>query len=103
MKKHFHYERNFLNLYGHHSSASMVCYLEKNNESWGGPYYSNYKITDCENQVALAIDLESEEELDNTLYKLKMIEDMTRDFRKSLESIREDIREYELKSKEDKS
>jgi hypothetical protein len=89
-------KRAFLNKEGYHSSASIVTYIE--NASYGeGLFYGNLKISDCSKQIELAVDLESIEMLNNTLYKLSKIIDVVSAYRDALEVLKPKIKAREKK------
>jgi uncharacterized protein (DUF342 family) len=89
-------KRAFLNKEGYHSNASIVTSIE--NASYGeGLFYGNLKISDCSKQIELAVDLESIEMLDNTLYKLSKIIDVVSAYRDALEVLKPKIKAREKK------
>tara|TARA_R110000868_G_scaffold74337_5_gene214929 strand:+ start:394 stop:807 length:414 start_codon:yes stop_codon:yes gene_type:complete len=89
-------KRAFLNKEGYHSNASIVTSIE--NASYGGGlFYGSLKISDCSKQIELAVDLESIEMLDNTLYKLSKIIDVVSAYRDALEVLKPKIKAREKK------
>jgi hypothetical protein len=66
--------RRFLNRKGYHSSAFIYAYLHKcfYKSKKKTKYYfdAELKITDCDRQINISIDLDTKNEIKNTLYKL---------------------------------
>lgn len=98
MDKVIFFKRSFLNTDKHHSNASIVCDIKDcRNDSYGGPFWTHFKLSDCDNHIQLSMDLGSIKELENTLFKLNTILDITKQFRDQAESLREDIKNWEEK------
>ncbi len=82
-------KRVFLNKEEHHFNAALVCYIEdKTKESYGNPFWGLYKISNCDRGIELSMDLGSEEDLNNTIYKLEQIINTTKQYKKALKKIK---------------
>lgn len=103
MDKVVFFKRSFLNTDGHHSNAAIVCDIKDCREDdYGDPFWGHYKLSDCENNISLAVDLGSVGELDNTLFKLDTLISITQQFRDHAASLRKDVEEYEEKKRIEK-
>lgn len=97
MPRKVHGARGLLNLPGHHSTAAIVAEIE-DTSTWiagkgrGGEPLSRYTatpeatlvISDCENKVNIELDLDSDNNLRNSLYKLDTIINSLRKARRGL-------------------
>lgn len=77
--------RHLLNLPGHHGTAAIVAEIEntENADRFQSDDYDGYdispratcKITDCDGSVSIQIDVDSANELENSLHKIDVIVD----------------------------
>ena len=94
MDKQIFQNRAFLNKEGFHSNANIVTYIEeydyngKNEKKKVKEYYAGYKMMDCSEAISISIDLDDIKQLENTLFKLDKIIEITKEFRDSCESLR---------------
>lgn len=103
MNKVIFFKRSFLNTEKHHSNAAIVCDIKDCREDdYGDPFWSHFKLSDCDNHIQLSMDFGSIEELDNTLFKLDTILDITKQFRDKAASLRGDIEAWEEKNRLEK-
>ena len=70
LKKNFIYHsKELLNTTGHHSTAAISCYIyDDRSDKYPQGFYGDLSISNCDRTLSLAIDLEEEEDIDNTLY-----------------------------------
>jgi hypothetical protein len=95
--------RAFLNKDGYHSNATLVVNIEyEASDDWSYPFYGSWRISNCERVLELSIDLNTIKDLNNTIYKMEKIIEVTSSFKDALERIKPKVIEYELKRKEDK-
>jgi hypothetical protein len=60
--------RAFLNKPGFHSNASLSADITES--EYGEGFYGTYKISDCSRTIELSIDLDTEDDLNNSIFKM---------------------------------
>lgn len=89
--------REFLNFPGWHTTASIVADLtesfldEPNEVGWKNWVSATFHIADCDRKIKLDLDLVTDEDFENTLYKMDMIIAVTKDMRAALKKHRKYI------------
>jgi len=95
-----YFERRFLNNGKYHSVAAISVSAEVDEKElrdgdWGA-FTADFTISDCSRSINLSIDLESEEDLNNSIHKMRQIEEVTKGFREYMEGLRDKVKEYEV-------
>lgn len=80
-----YYRRSFLNRPGHHATAfiyaTVPCTKPDDDED---TCYPTLTIADCSRSISLSIDCESEDAMNNSLYKLDMLITSLTEFREAV-------------------
>lgn len=101
MEKVIFAKKKFLNKDEYHSTASIsACIYEETLSSMWGPYSAEMSISDCNKAIHLSIDLNSVEHVNNSIYKLQQLEDVSREMKEKLIKIKDKVEEWE-NSKDD--
>ena len=94
MEKQLFSNRAFLNKEGNHSNASICTNIEKASYD-GDSFYGIYKLSDCSRTVEISIDISTLAGLDNTVYKLNKIIDITKQFKGAIKKLKPQIAAHE--------
>lgn len=95
--KHLFEERRFLNRNGFHSTAAICITINEDGQyKQFSPIEVEFSMSDCNRTISLSIDTSSEDELNNSLFKLEQIEEVCRKAKEALEKTRPIIKEFEL-------
>jgi hypothetical protein len=92
-----YFERRFLNIKTHHTIAAICAKCEideeelKKDSLWA--ISTELIISDCNKTIHLEIDVTSLKELENSLFKLRQIEEVSKSFREYIEDLRPIIEE----------
>lgn len=84
--KEIYAERRFLNKGSYHSIAAVCGTLDKDIEEdnkWA-PFNTDFYISNCDRAISLDIDCSTEEDFDNSIYKLRQIEEVCRGLKEAL-------------------
>lgn len=105
--KHNFSSRCFLNKGVYHSLAAISCSVVLDEEEFKkGSYWSfegDFHISNCDRSLSLEINLSNSEDLENSIHKIKQIEQVCGDFKKHLESLREKVKQLESNREESQS
>jgi hypothetical protein len=78
------YIREFLNKPGFHSVGYILCSVEQTDKEESLPGYAQLMIGDCNRHISIDIDIATEEDRDNTLYKLDLLIDSLNKFKEAI-------------------
>lgn len=96
MSKNLLDDRRFLNKNGHHSVAAIsVTVNHEKEEFYFSPIEVEFSISDCTRKISLNIDTETEDKLNNSLFKLQQIIEVCQNAKDCLESARGIVKEHE--------
>lgn len=90
--------RTFLNKPGFHSNASLSADITPS--EYGEGYYGTFKISDCNRTIELSIDLDTEAELNNTIYKMKCLISAAEKYKKAILKIKPEVIRLEKETAE---
>lgn len=95
--KHLFEERRFLNENGFHSTAAICITINDDEGEYANfsPIEVDFSMSDCNRTISLSLDTSSEDELDNSLFKLQQIEEVCRKAKIALDKTRAAIRGFE--------
>lgn len=96
-------DRRFLNTKGYHS-VGAICSVVKWDEKdyFFSPLEAEFSISDCNKVVTLSIETESEEDLNNSIYKLTQIMEVCKNTIECLENNRNLVIAAEEKRRQEK-
>jgi len=101
MKKKYSSKR-FLNLSGFHSIAAIGIDIDDPNERYG--VYGSIHISDCSRSISLELNVHNEEEIDNSINKLRVLQEECEKAQKYLTANKEQyIKTHAEKKEEDKT
>lgn len=96
-------ERRFLNQGAYHSLAAVSCTFDIDQETFDngtwGAFETSFAVSDCNRIINLDLDMSDKKDYENTLFKVKQIEEVCTNFRKHLEKIKPLVEQYELNKK----
>lgn len=96
-------ERRFLNKGGHHSTAAICSVVNFDEEDiFYSPIEVQFSISDCSRVITLSIDVSTVDELENSLFKLQQLIDVSESTKKCLEENRGIIENFEERKKLEK-
>lgn len=96
MKNKFNFfEKRFLNRDGHHSIASVLGeVIQYGGDSSFTPFIGEFIISDCSRNINLSIDFQNKEAFENSIFKMKQLEEVSRNMRKALEKIEPEVQKW---------
>lgn len=96
MEKVIFAKKKFLNKDKYHSTASIsACIHEESLDSNWEPYSAELSISDCSRVIHLSIDLQSVEHVNNSIYKLQQLEDVSREMKEEIIKLKDKVEEWE--------
>lgn len=96
--KHTFEERRFLNKGIYHSLAAISCTFGVDqkalDEGTWGAFETSFSISDCNRVITLDLDFGDDKDLENTLFKIKQIEEVCKNFKEHLEKLKPLFEQY---------
>ena len=96
--KKYYSARAFLNKKGYHSNAAVVTSIQKSKYDEDN-LYGFFKISDCNKTVELSIDLDTVEEVNNSLYKINKLIELSTKYRDAILAVKPMVSLKEKKEK----